>query len=116
MVKDHRTNYETGNVQAVMDGDLDGFIDAPNQFPFVHHVNLLLLELSFPFPIDIIWLLTYSLLAHGFLIENVVLGLRQRSIEQVVLVVSILIKQNRLFELHIFQQAPLSQAKHNVLN
>ncbi len=28
MVKDHRTNYETGNVQAVMDGDLDGFIDA----------------------------------------------------------------------------------------
>ena len=27
MVKDHRTN-ETGNVQAVMDGDLDGFIDA----------------------------------------------------------------------------------------
>lgn len=28
MVKDHRTNYETGNVQAVMDGDLDGFMDA----------------------------------------------------------------------------------------
>ena len=28
MVKDHRTNYETGNTQAVMDGDLDGFIDA----------------------------------------------------------------------------------------
>jgi peptide chain release factor 2 len=28
MVKDHRTNYETGNVQAVMDGELDGFIDA----------------------------------------------------------------------------------------
>ncbi|WP_373765869.1 MULTISPECIES: peptide chain release factor 2 [Jeotgalibaca] len=28
MVKDHRTNYETGNVQAVVDGDLDGFIDA----------------------------------------------------------------------------------------
>lgn len=27
MVKDHRTNYETGNVQAVMDGDLDGFIN-----------------------------------------------------------------------------------------
>ena len=26
MVKDHRTNYETGNVDAVMDGDLDGFI------------------------------------------------------------------------------------------
>ncbi|SJZ44482.1 peptide chain release factor 2 [Pilibacter termitis] len=28
MVKDHRTNYETGNVNSVMDGDLDGFIDA----------------------------------------------------------------------------------------
>ena len=28
MVKDHRTNYETGNVDAVMDGSLDGFINA----------------------------------------------------------------------------------------
>ena len=28
MVKDHRTNYETGNINAVMDGDLDGFINA----------------------------------------------------------------------------------------
>lgn len=28
MVKDHRTNFETGNVQAVMDGDLNGFIEA----------------------------------------------------------------------------------------
>ena len=28
MVKDHRTGYESGNVQAVMDGDLDGFINA----------------------------------------------------------------------------------------
>lgn len=27
MVKDHRTNYEVGNVDAVMDGDLDGFIE-----------------------------------------------------------------------------------------
>ena len=26
LVKDHRTNYETGNVQAVMDGDIDAFI------------------------------------------------------------------------------------------
>ena len=26
LVKDHRTGYETGNIQAVMDGDLDGFI------------------------------------------------------------------------------------------
>ena len=28
MVKDHRTNEETGNTNAVMDGDLDPFIDA----------------------------------------------------------------------------------------
>lgn len=28
MVKDHRTDYETGNTQAILDGDLDGFIDA----------------------------------------------------------------------------------------
>lgn len=28
LVKDHRTGFETGNVQAVMDGDLDGFINA----------------------------------------------------------------------------------------
>jgi len=28
MVKDHRTNYETGNTDAVLDGDLDGFITA----------------------------------------------------------------------------------------
>lgn len=27
MVKDHRTNYEVGNVDAVMNGDLDGFIE-----------------------------------------------------------------------------------------
>ena len=26
MVKDHRTGYETGNIQSVMDGDIDGFI------------------------------------------------------------------------------------------
>ena len=28
MIKDHRTNYEVGNVQPVMDGELDGFIKA----------------------------------------------------------------------------------------
>ena len=28
LVKDHRTNYEVGNVEAVMDGDLNGFIDS----------------------------------------------------------------------------------------
>jgi peptide chain release factor 2 len=28
MVKDHRTSHETGNTDAVLDGDLDGFIEA----------------------------------------------------------------------------------------
>jgi peptide chain release factor 2 len=28
LVKDHRSDYETGNVEAVLDGDLDGFIEA----------------------------------------------------------------------------------------
>jgi peptide chain release factor 2 len=28
LVKDERTRYETGNVQAVLDGDIDGFIEA----------------------------------------------------------------------------------------
>jgi peptide chain release factor 2 len=28
MVKDHRTDYESGNVDAVMDGAIDGFINA----------------------------------------------------------------------------------------
>ncbi len=34
MVKDHRTGYETGNAQAVLDGDLDAFMEAYlRQFP-----------------------------------------------------------------------------------
>jgi peptide chain release factor 2 len=28
MVKDHRTDYEVGNTQAVLNGDIDGFIEA----------------------------------------------------------------------------------------
>jgi len=28
MVKDHRTNFQTSNVQAVMDGNIDGFVEA----------------------------------------------------------------------------------------
>ena len=28
LVKDHRTGFETGNVQAVLDGDLDHFMEA----------------------------------------------------------------------------------------
>ena len=28
MIKDHRTDYEVGNVAPVMDGELDGFIKA----------------------------------------------------------------------------------------
>ena len=27
-VKDHRTNYEVGNVEAVMNGDLNGFMES----------------------------------------------------------------------------------------
>ena len=36
MVKDHRTNFETGNVQGVMDGDLDGFINAYLRYRMGH--------------------------------------------------------------------------------
>ena len=32
LVKDHRTNYEVGNIEAVMDGDLDGFIESYLKF------------------------------------------------------------------------------------
>lgn len=32
LVKDHRTNYEVGNVESVMDGDLNGFIDSYLKF------------------------------------------------------------------------------------
>lgn len=32
MVKDHRTDFQTGNVNAVMDGDLDGFIESYLRF------------------------------------------------------------------------------------
>lgn len=28
LAKDHRTGYEMGNINAVMDGDIDGFINA----------------------------------------------------------------------------------------
>lgn len=28
MVKDHRTNYEVGNVESVMNGDLNGFMES----------------------------------------------------------------------------------------
>ena len=28
LVKDHRTNYEVGNVESVMNGDLNGFMEA----------------------------------------------------------------------------------------
>jgi len=27
MVKDHRTSFQTGNVEAVLDGELNGFIE-----------------------------------------------------------------------------------------
>ena len=28
MVKDHRTSFQTGNVEAVLDGELNGFIES----------------------------------------------------------------------------------------
>jgi peptide chain release factor 2 len=28
MIKDHRTDYEVGNIAPVMDGEIDGFIKA----------------------------------------------------------------------------------------
>lgn len=28
MVKDHRTSYEVGNVESVMNGEIDGFIES----------------------------------------------------------------------------------------
>ncbi|MFA7371199.1 MAG: peptide chain release factor 2, partial [Sphaerochaetaceae bacterium] len=28
MVKDHRTNHQVGNIQAVMDGELEPFVEA----------------------------------------------------------------------------------------
>ena len=34
MIKDHRTNYEEYNISAVMDGDLDGFINAYLKSPY----------------------------------------------------------------------------------
>ncbi len=40
MVKDHRTNYEVGNIGAVMDGDLDGFINAYLQGASLGQLNL----------------------------------------------------------------------------
>lgn len=33
MVKDHRTDFEVGNAQGVLDGDLDGFIEAYLRYP-----------------------------------------------------------------------------------
>lgn len=40
LVKDHRTNYEMGNIQAVMDGDIDGFINAYLKASSLGQLNL----------------------------------------------------------------------------
>ena len=40
MVKDHRTNFEVGNIGAVMDGGLDGFITAYLQAASLGQLNL----------------------------------------------------------------------------
>ncbi len=39
MVKDHRTDYEMGNTSAVLDGDLDGFIEAYLKNPSNAHAQ-----------------------------------------------------------------------------
>lgn len=39
MVKDHRTNFESGNAEKVLDGDLDGFMKAYLQWRAVDHVE-----------------------------------------------------------------------------
>jgi peptide chain release factor 2 len=36
LVKDHRTKHESGNIQAVMDGELDGFIEAWLKMQWLH--------------------------------------------------------------------------------
>ena len=48
LVKDHRTNYESGNVQAVMDGDLDGFIYAYLKASSRGELQLSLIHISEP--------------------------------------------------------------------
>jgi peptide chain release factor 2 len=37
MVKDHRTNFESGNADKVLDGDLDGFMKAYLQWRAISH-------------------------------------------------------------------------------
>lgn len=40
MVKDHRTGFEMGNIEAVMDGDIDGFINAYLKAASLGQLNL----------------------------------------------------------------------------
>ena len=40
MAKDHRTNFEMGNIDAVMDGDLDGFVNAYLKAASLGNLNL----------------------------------------------------------------------------
>lgn len=39
LAKDHRTNYEMGNINAVMDGDIDGFINAYLKEKSLGHID-----------------------------------------------------------------------------
>ena len=39
LVKDHRTGFESGNINAVMDGDLDGFINAYLKMQSIKHLK-----------------------------------------------------------------------------
>ena len=44
LVKDHRTDYEVGNAQTVLDGDIDGFIEAYLRMPSASQRELLKLK------------------------------------------------------------------------
>ena len=39
MVKDHRTQHESGNAEKVLDGDLDGFMDSFLRFKVNEGIN-----------------------------------------------------------------------------
>lgn len=40
LVKDHRTSFESGNINAIMDGDIDGFINAYLKMESLNKINM----------------------------------------------------------------------------